>query len=142
VCMQLCGDCYLGRPHSGRPECREGNFFRKAPGSAQGTIQASSRPGCQSLLRKRAGARKVRVIRADQAANPFFGRERELGRSESFEPTRLPIPSSEECGSSEGLITRKSQSTLIDRLVDPNGITDWRRQLRLLPPKRNPRGND
>lgn len=32
--------------------------------------------------------------------------------------------------------SRKSQSTLIDSLVYPKGILDWRRQLRLLPPGR------
>jgi hypothetical protein len=56
--------------------CREGNFLRKASGTAQGTIQAPSWPVRQSLLRKGAEVWKVRAIRAAPVANLFFGRVR------------------------------------------------------------------
>lgn len=74
--MQHCRDCTLGRPHS-------------------------SRPGFQPLLRKSAGIWKVRNFRAAPVANLFFGRVREPGTLETFEPTRPFIPSSEGCGSQE-----------------------------------------
>jgi hypothetical protein len=60
----------------------------------------------------------------------------------SFEPTRFPTSFSEEYGNQESSKPRKTQSTLFDWWVYPKENLDWRRWLRLLPPKRNPRGND
>jgi hypothetical protein len=81
--MQHCRDCTLGRPHSGRP-CVPGmksssEGFWNSAGDDPGTEPArspipssercgglegsshSSRPGCQSLLRKGAVVRKVQT---------------------------------------------------------------------------------
>ena len=43
------------------------------------------------------------LIRAAPVSNLFFGRVRESGKFETFEPPRLPIFSSEECGNQERL---------------------------------------
>jgi hypothetical protein len=84
----------------------------------------------------------IRAIRADPVAKLLFGGARESGKLETFEPTRLPNSSSEEGGNQESSIPRNAQSTLIDPLVFPKEKPDWRRQLRLLPPRRNLHGND
>jgi hypothetical protein len=81
-------------------------------------------------------------LRADQAANLFFGRVWWFGRFGPFEPTRPPIPSSEECGGSAGSIERRSQVICLVLLVDPRSRPDRRMQLRLLHPGRDAYGND
>jgi hypothetical protein len=84
----------------------------------------------------------IRAIRANLVAKLLFGGARKSGELETFESTRLPNSSSEEGGNQESSIPRQVRSTLIDPLVSPKEKPDWRRQLRLLPPRRNLHGND
>jgi hypothetical protein len=63
------------------------------------------------------------LIRADPVANLFFGRMRQTGKLEIFEPARPPISSSEECGSQEGSIPGTSQTTSFDPFGRSQGHT-------------------